>query len=327
MLSAKCVWWLNWFEWMTTNYIWQPGNQGNWILKMDNYWLINTANHETQCRWFDPWIQHPTWNLAVARFHKQIAVFMSKRHSWITSARPFSTTLFVLQDEAQLFSWNNAQAILHPFVCYYCEAGNDCVSHVSYVVISDCNIYDTIIVHLFQKNLISSSLNLHQPIFLQSNSTFRPQKSTTKKQLFLQAICRAKTIAGTQKLHFFKQLSLNDLEVAIYFTCSIRRKEIVTDGLSLVDIKEYLMAIYDGNWWVAYVMDVIPANKEAELNFLHPYGPSPSYCYPRHSDTLHVHVGDIPTYIHPTTDTGWIYKLSRGHKQSIRGPAKNLNTC
>ncbi len=121
----------------------------------------------------------------------------------------------------------------------------------------------------------------HIPVL---NSTFWPQKSTTKKQLFLQAVCRAKTIAATQKLHFFKQLSLNLLEVAIYFTCSIRRNEIVTaqrDGLSLMDIKEYLTAIYDGNWWVAYVMDIIQADEEADLNFLHPHRSSPRHSIQR----------------------------------------------
>ena len=46
------------------------------------------------------------------------------------------------------------------------------------------------------------------------------------------------------------------------------------------------------------MMDVTPADEEAELNFLHPHGPSPSYCYPRHSDTLRVHVSDILTHVH-----------------------------
>ena len=47
---------------------------------------------------------------------------------------------FVLQDAAQSFHWNNAQATIHPFVCYYTDATND--SH------------DTVAVHLFQRVLI-----------------------------------------------------------------------------------------------------------------------------------------------------------------------------
>ena len=74
----------------------------------------------------------------------------------------------------------------------------------------------------------------------------------------------AKTIAGTQKLHSFKPLSLNHLEVA---QC---------DGLSLVDVKGYVTAIYDGHWWLAYVTDVIPADEEAKLKFLHLHRPTTS---------------------------------------------------
>lgn len=69
---------------------------------------------------------------------------------------------FVLQDAAQSFHWNNLQATLHPFVCYYTDdtAQNDeaaqrkKISHVSFVVISECNTHDTVAVHLFQKVLI-----------------------------------------------------------------------------------------------------------------------------------------------------------------------------
>lgn len=43
---------------------------------------------------------------------------------------------FVLQDAAQGFHWNNAQATLHPFVCYY-KSGEK-LEHISLVIISNC---------------------------------------------------------------------------------------------------------------------------------------------------------------------------------------------
>lgn len=43
---------------------------------------------------------------------------------------------FVLQDAAQGFHWNNAQATLHPFVMYYMEDGK--LQHLILVIISDC---------------------------------------------------------------------------------------------------------------------------------------------------------------------------------------------
>ncbi len=59
---------------------------------------------------------------------------------------------FVLQDAAQGFHWNNAQATIHPFVVYYMDSGE--LYHLNYVIISDCLHHDTIAVHLFQKNLM-----------------------------------------------------------------------------------------------------------------------------------------------------------------------------
>ena len=72
---------------------------------------------------------------------------------------------FVLQDAAQGFHWNNAQATIHPFVIYYQYSGEEC--HLSYVVISDCLHHDTVAVSLFQKGLIT---------FLKRVLPFSPKK-------------------------------------------------------------------------------------------------------------------------------------------------------
>lgn len=64
---------------------------------------------------------------------------------------------FVVQDASQSFHWNNLQATIHPFVCYYkVQSDNSefCLQHTSFVIISENNIHDTIAVHLYQKALI-----------------------------------------------------------------------------------------------------------------------------------------------------------------------------
>ena len=112
------------------------------------------------------------------------------------------------------------------------------------------------------------------------------------KQLLREAQVISRQVPQTPQvpkvLSSHKPLSLNRLEVTMYSTCSMRRKETVTtqcDGLSLVDVKGYVTALYDEHWWLGYVMDVIPADEEAELNFHHHiHGPSSSHCYLRHSD-------------------------------------------
>ena len=65
----------------------------------------------------------------------------------------FSENSFGLQDAAQGFHWNNAQATLHPFFCYY-KSGEK-LEHIGFVIISDCLHHDIIAVHLYQKYLIS----------------------------------------------------------------------------------------------------------------------------------------------------------------------------
>ena len=60
---------------------------------------------------------------------------------------------FVLQDVAQGSHYNNLQATIHPFVCYFTESGKIC--HLSFVVISDCLHHDTVAVSLLEKKLIS----------------------------------------------------------------------------------------------------------------------------------------------------------------------------
>ena len=72
---------------------------------------------------------------------------------------------FVLQDAAQGFHWNNAQATIHPFVVYYKESGEE--HHLSFVVISDCLIHDTVAVYLYQKRLI---------VHLRETLTFSPKQ-------------------------------------------------------------------------------------------------------------------------------------------------------
>lgn len=60
---------------------------------------------------------------------------------------------FVLQDEAQGFHWNNSQSTVHPCVIYFID-NEEKLQHVSFVIISECLIHDTIATHLFQRFLI-----------------------------------------------------------------------------------------------------------------------------------------------------------------------------
>lgn len=74
---------------------------------------------------------------------------------------------FVLQDAAQGFHWNNAQATIHPFVIYYMDEESKKLAYLSLVIISDCMTHDTVAVHLFQRLMID---------FLKQNLPHKPEK-------------------------------------------------------------------------------------------------------------------------------------------------------
>ena len=63
---------------------------------------------------------------------------------------------FVIQDEVQSYHWTNTQATVHPFACYY-QDGHQ-LQHLCFLIISECLVHDTVAVHLFRKNLLSSLL-------------------------------------------------------------------------------------------------------------------------------------------------------------------------
>ena len=186
---------------------------------------------------------------------------------FVVSADFSENYAFVLQDAAQGYHWNNAQATLHPFVIYYTDSSS--TNHLSFVVISDSLHHDTIAVYLFQKNLIAflkkqcstptkiiyfsdsaasqyknhkNFLNLchHQADFgIEAEWHFLATshgKSAcdglggTVKRLAARASLfeQTRTIPGTRKLHSFIPISKDTLRTRIYSSSTITREDRVT---------------------------------------------------------------------------------------------------
>ena len=61
---------------------------------------------------------------------------------------------FVVQDEVQSFHWNNLQATIHPFLCYFKDRDGN-IDSICFTVISENKEHGNICVHLFQCKLIS----------------------------------------------------------------------------------------------------------------------------------------------------------------------------
>ena len=124
----------------------------------------------------------------------------------------------------------------------------------------------------------------------------------------------SRTIPGTRKLHSFVPISRNTLKVRSYSSSATFKEEKITKQDSELEIDEicgFVTCIYDGNWWLACVLNVDAENAEVQLKFLHPHGPSRSYRYPSSPDILVGPITDLLSKVSPRTTTGRVYTLTQ----------------
>ena len=72
-----------------------------------------------------------------------------------------------------------------------------------------------------------------------------------------------------------------------------------------------MTCIYDGEWWLACVLEVDAENGEVKVTFLHPHGPSRSFKYPFVLNILVIPTTDLLTKVNPRTTTGRVYTLTQ----------------
>ena len=138
-----------------------------------------------------------------------------------------------------------------------------------------------------------------------------------------------RTIPGTRKLHSFAPVSTDTVAVREYSLSDSFRKEMVTKQgreLEIDQITGFVTCVYDGEWWLACVLDVDSDNAEVKVTFLHPHGPTRSFKYPSLPDILTVSVSDILTKVSPrTTTSGRMYTLTAKESRSSNKTHKSLN--
>ncbi len=131
---------------------------------------------------------------------------------------------------------------------------------------------------------------------------------------------QARTIQGTQKIHFFKPVSQIALETRIFSRSPDVKKVQVTlvEGeLAVEDIRGFVAVVYGNQWWVACVLSTFPETSQVKVQFLEPAGPSKtrSYSYPSVPDILSVPAEDVLTLVDPMTTTGRTYRLTEKETQ------------
>ena len=68
---------------------------------------------------------------------------------------------------------------------------------------------------------------------------------------------------------------------------------------------------HNDHWWLGCVLEKYPDDGEVKLTLLQPKGPSSSFCYPLHPKILRSKKADILSSVHPITETGRTYKVSK----------------
>ena len=136
-------------------------------------------------------------------------------------------------------------------------------------------------------------------------------------------LSRSRTVPGTQKLHCFIPVSTNTVEVKLYSSSVVPRREKVVVGNAPVlsrhvtAIGVYVTVAYYGECW----LDCVVGAHETEhaititIKFLHPCIPASSFVYPEQEDLLDLDLSDVLTSVNATTATGRTYMLSRKEMQ------------
>jgi hypothetical protein len=111
---------------------------------------------------------------------------------------------FILQDEAQGFHWNNAQATIHPFVIYFKKSDALNTEHENIVMISDCLKHDSILVHTFQQHLMKFIQNTFEsPLKKMVYFSGGPAAQYKNRKNLLNITCHNEDFGVPAKWHFF----------------------------------------------------------------------------------------------------------------------------
>ncbi|KAL5509652.1 hypothetical protein EMCRGX_G005052 [Ephydatia muelleri] len=112
-------------------------------------------------------------------------------------------------------------------------------------------------------------------------------------------LARSRTVPGTQKHHCFIPISPNTLEVKLFSSSTVSRREKVEVGSAPVltpqatAISGYVTMAYDGECWLGCVVGANTTEHAITVKFLHPCIPASSFVYPEREYQLNVDYSDV----------------------------------
>ena len=136
-------------------------------------------------------------------------------------------------------------------------------------------------------------------------------KRDTLNLLWDKLVCqyeRGETIPGTRSYHQCCPVSADEIgykgvrgdnDLAGTFTFSKAANPKV--NFDKISANEYVACYYDSNWWVGLVQNVNCDEKDVEIIFLHPPGPSNSFTWPKRNVCWVPYMNVICKIRHSTT--------------------------
>ena len=94
------------------------------------------------------------------------------------------------------------------------------------------------------------------------------------------------------------------------------------DELPLEEIKGFVTAVHNSQWWVGCALCADEDSREIKINFLCPQGPSPSFRYPSIQNVLVISQNDVLTKVDPRTVTGRTYTITKQESKAATDKLK-----
>ena len=101
----------------------------------------------------------------------------------------------------------------------------------------------------------------------------------------------------------------------MFSNSSVAKEERVTHlsktEIAIDEIKGFVTAVYENEWWLDCVLQVNQDEKTVSINILIPHNPSQSYKHPAEERVIMVSTDDILTKVDPRNSYGLIYTISK----------------
>ena len=94
------------------------------------------------------------------------------------------------------------------------------------------------------------------------------------------------------------------------------------DKLPLEEIKGFVTAVHNSQWWVACALCAYEDSREIKINFRCPQGPSPSFKYPSKQNVLVISQNDVVTKVDSRTVTGRTYTVTKQESKAATNKLK-----